>query len=341
MTYPSASWLCLVIIVFVLLVTVNADEKDCLTVELNGRMGNLMFEHASVVGICVARKLDYKTCAHLSNTGWNTWDLPIKDFISVFNLPVESTKTCQIVRRRDYREKSFTYDPHFQKLEFGTTIHGWLQSWKYFHPHAEQIIRKLYTVPEFQAHTAENYMLNIRNHIPHDHKIIGVHVRLGDKLNNPQNENFYDKWSLSENYYRKAITLLTRRHKKHALVFFSGGGETKDHLSRDRHWTKEKFGNLSNYTFFDHSDDHFVAFKALSLCDSIVVAHSTFSWWAAYLSETLEIVAPYHLFSPTAEVTEGYSADDFYPPWWSLISQNSTEDRIVGPNPLVGAVGDT
>lgn len=209
-----------------------------------------------------------------------------------------------------------------------------MQSWKYFHPHAEKTVRKLYAVPEVPAHTAKIFVSNIRRLIPHNYKLIGVHVRLGDKLGNPQNAHFYDQWALSEDYYRKAIKLLTARHPRSALVFFSGGGENKDALNKDRDWTKEKFGSLSNHTFFDRSEDHFVALKALSLCDSIVVAHSSFSWWAGYLSNTLEVVAPYHMFSAAAEVTEGYKMEDYYPPWWSVISGNSSEDRVVGYNPL-------
>lgn len=306
--------------------------EDCLTVELLGRMGNLMFEYASLVGICTARGLNYTTCAHISNANWNTWDLPIKEFIQTFNLPLVSASTCNIVRRRDYREKSYVYDPHMLKIDYGTTIHGWLQSHKYFHPHAEKTLRQLYQLPEFPRHKAENFITNIRNHLPSGCKLIGVHVRLGDKINNKQNANFYDQWSLSGAYYQKAIRLLTARHKSHALVFFSGGAENKDGLSSDRHWTKQQYGGISNHTFFDHSDDHFVSWHALSLCDAIVVGHSSFSWWAAYLSGTLEVVAPYHMFSASAEKTEGYAADDYYLPWWSLLSADPAEDRVIGPN---------
>lgn len=327
------AWLIFAVIISGVSTRIEADSNDCLTVELLGRMGNLMFEYASLVGICVARQHDHKMCAHISNANWNTWDLPIKEFIQTFNLPLVSAKTCHITRNK-YREKSYVYDPHVTNIQFGTTIQGWLQSWKYFHPHAEKVLRELYTVPEVPAHHAENYILNIRNHIPHDYKVLGVHIRLGDKINNKQNKNFYDQWSLSEDYYKKAIALLTARHKKYALVFFSGGGENADNLNSDRRWTKQHFSGLSNYTFFDHSEDHFVAFKALTLCDAIVVAHSSFSWWAAYQSETLEIVAPYHMFSPSAEKTEGYSMEDYYLPWWSVISQNSSEDRIIGYNPF-------
>lgn len=309
-------------------------DDGCLTSELNGRMGNLMFQHASIIGICTARGLDYKKCAYLSNSGWNTWDLPIKEFIQTFHLPQDNAATCKIGRGMFYREKSFEYDPHFMEVPLGTTVRGWMQSWRYFHPHAEKIIRQLYTVPEAPSRTAAAFISNIRRLVPHNYKLIGVHVRLGDKLGNPQNAHFYDQWALSEDYYRKAVRLLTARHPHSALVFFSGGGENKNAMNRDREWTRARFGSISNNTFFDHSEDHFVALKALSMCDSIVVAHSTFSWWAGYLSDTLEVVAPYHLFSAAAGEKEGYRMEDYYPPWWSVISNNTAEDRVVGFNPL-------
>jgi galactoside 2-L-fucosyltransferase 1/2 len=311
-----------------------APADECLTVEMLGRMGNLMFEYASLVGICLARGMNHTTCAHISNSNWNTWDLPIKEFIQTFNLPLTSASTCNIARRRDYREKSYMYDPHMLQVDYGTTIHGWLQSYKYFHPHAEKTLRQLYKLPEFSAHRGENFITNIRNHLPAGTVLIGVHVRLGDKINNQQNVHFYDQWSLSEAYYHKAIQLVAARHKSYALVFFSGGGENKDGLTSDRHWTKQHFSGISNHTFFDHSDDHFVSWQALSLCDSIVVGHSSFSWWAAYLSSTLEVVAPLHMFSAAAEKSEGYAADDYYPPWWTLLSGNAAEDRVIGPNLL-------
>lgn len=308
--------------------------NDCLSVELLGRMGNLMFEYASLVGVCTARGLNYTKCAHISNAGWNTWDLPVQEFIHVFSLPIVSSASCNTVNRKTYREKSYVYDPTLLQLQYGTTIQGYLQSHKYFHPHAEKALRSIYTVPEVPAHRAENFINNIRSHVPAGMKLIGVHVRLGDKINNQQNVNFYNQWSLSEAYYMKAIKLLTLRHPQFALIFFSGGGENNDGLNKDRHWTKQHFSGLSNYTFFDHSDDHFVSFKALGLCDAIVVGHSSFSWWSAYLSDTMEIIAPYHLFSKTAEQTEAYSIEDYYLPWWSLLSEDPSEDRIVGPNLL-------
>ena len=326
--------LCLLVTVVVkLLVLSDGATSDCLTVEFLGRMGNLMFEYASLVGICTARHLDYRYCAHMTNTGWNTWDLPITEFIQTFNLPRDSSEACTIVRKRYYREKSFVYDANLLQVQYGTTIQGWLQSWKYFHPHAQNFLRELYVVPTVLAHKAENFILNIRNHLPTDFVLIGVHVRLGDKLNNKHTVDFYDQWSLSEAYYRKAIALLTKRHKHSALIFFSGGGETNDGLSSDRHWTKERFSGISNYTFFDHSEDHFTSFHALSLCDALVVAHSSFSWWSAYLSSSMEVVAPYHLYTTTAAVKEGYIMEDYYLPWWSVISQNSSEDRIIGWDP--------
>jgi hypothetical protein len=177
------------------------------------------------------------------------------------------------------------------------------------------------------------FIQHIRTELPVGSKLIAVHVRVGDKVHDPKFHSRYDQWSLSESYYRKAITLLHARHPTAALVFFSGGGETKEELRRDRQWTKDRFGNMSASVYFDESEDHFVSLKAIGLCDAIVIAHSTFSWWAAYLSDTLEVVAPYHYFTPQLEVEKKFAMEDFMLPWWTVLSSNSSEDRIVGWNP--------
>ena len=91
---------------------------------------------------------------------------------------------------------------------------------------------------------------------------------------------------------------------------------------------------MSASVYFDESEDHFVSLKAIGLCDAVVVAHSTFSWWAAYLADTLEVVAPYHYFTSHLEVEKKYVMEDFLLPWWTVLSSNSSEDRIVGWNPL-------
>jgi hypothetical protein len=41
---------------------------NCFNVRFDGRMGNLLFEYASLIGVCVKRGFDPKTCAGFPKT---------------------------------------------------------------------------------------------------------------------------------------------------------------------------------------------------------------------------------------------------------------------------------
>ncbi len=87
--------------------------------------------------------------------------------------------------------------------------------------------------------------------------------------------------------------------------------------------------------FTESSGNHFIGLQSLMLCDIIIVAHSSFSWWAAYLSESYEIYAPRNLYAPGVSQIPEKLIDDYYPSHWSLLSGNTSEDRIVGRNPYM------
>jgi hypothetical protein len=322
-------WVRAIFVACCLYLVAITNAGDCFTVEFEGRTGNLMFEYAALLGLCTYRGQDYRACAFLAIPSWTFW--PVNEFVTEFNL---QQAACQITPGMTISEKTFSFDEDIMHAPSGSALHGWLQSWKYFHPHAEHIVREVFALPNRSVTEAESFISSIRTKLPLGTHLIAVHVRVGDKVHDQKFKQRYDQWSLSEAYYRKAIRLLQLRHPHSALVIFSGGGETKDDLRRDRQWTKERFGTAGTHVFYDESEDHFASLKAIGLCDSVVVAHSTFSWWGAYLSSTLEVVAPYHYFTPQIELEKKYKIEDYYLPWWSVISQNSSEDRIIGWNAL-------
>jgi len=69
---------------------------------------------------------------------------------------------------------------------------------------------------------AQSFIFNIRKRcMTPSCKLIGVQVRIGDKLNH----KFYDQWSLGEHYFCRAMTLLARRigvHHEVHFIFFVG-----------------------------------------------------------------------------------------------------------------------
>lgn len=105
---------------------------------------------------------------------------------------------------------------------------GYFQSWKYFHPHAESIVRRAFTFNSRVDSASKSFIDGIRARCKSSTrefcKLVGVQVRVGDKLNN----NFYDQWSLGELYFKKAMSLFVKKFSHYELhfVFFVGMGPT-------------------------------------------------------------------------------------------------------------------
>lgn len=306
---------------------------DCLSVEMVGRMGNLMFQYAGLVGLCKARGQSYLHCARIPTwqLRWSDAEFPLSEFVHAFNLRTDSPSRCvihpnvKLIENGD--DSSIKYDESLLHAEAGSLIKGYMQSWRYFHPHAkEEIYSIFHDLPASSAQLGSDFISKIRQGIPPGFTIVGVHLRLGDKLNN----SFYNQWALSPAYYNKAIDLMAARHSDVAFVYFTGGSVLSSPDQRHGYvqWTREHVNTNFTYKFFERSGNHFIAMHALMRCDAVIAAHSSFSWWAAYLSGSREVVAPRSLFPKGAGGPE-YVVDDYYLPWWSLLDEDARFDRIV------------
>jgi len=186
-------------------------------------------------------------------------------------------------------------------------------------------------------------------------KLIGVQVRIGDKLNNIN----YDQWSLGEHYFCRAMSLLARKfgaHHEIHYIFFVGGGLNEADQQRDVQWAHRTLATTAccNY-YHSHSQNHSTnttsnkngikfyfeesghsanAMRALSLCDALVVGQSSFGWWAAYffqsnLKSNRLVVAPKDTL-PVGSRLPKFVAEDYFLPDWITLSQKDTimQDRI-------------
>ncbi len=117
---------------------------------------------------------------------------------------------------------------------------------------------------------------------------IAIHVRRGDYLEGKYKCIYTD---LDENYYRKAIShtyaLLGDLDINRVSLYF---------FSNDIKWCREHFADLTNAVFVDNrmsSSEHAdMVMMQRSRC--LIMANSTFSWWAAWLSDRKDriIIAP-------------------------------------------------
>lgn len=124
----------------------------------------------------------------------------------------------------------------------------------------------------------------------HIQNSIGVHVRRGDYLKKARYRGVCDV-----EYYKQAFRLVQQRiDHPHYYLF-----------SNDIAWCKDNLIPLlggNEYTFVDWNNgaDSYIDMQLMSHCKSLIIANSSFSWWAAYLNKTADlIIAPQIWFNAT------------------------------------------
>lgn len=148
-------------------------------------------------------------------------------------------------------------------------LRGYFQNEKYFHDYKDEIL-KLFKFPEFEDKT--EILLSCK--IQSKRNPVCLHIRQGDYLN-------CHITVASIDYYRKAIEYI--KENVSDPYFFCFGQDNIELIIRELR-IKENFEvvNIRRNT----SDKDFRDMQLMSLCKHFILANSTFSWWAAYLSNT-------------------------------------------------------
>lgn len=121
---------------------------------------------------------------------------------------------------------------------------------------------------------------------------VGVHIRRAANPTNPDEPKYCENpfyVNLSEtDYYEQAMAMFPGEK---FLVF-----------SDDPEWCKEKFKNNPNVQVMEKGNE-VEDFNMLSSCKDIIIANSSWSWWAAFLcpNESKRIVAPKQWFADGIE----------------------------------------
>ena len=103
-----------------------------------------------------------------------------------------------------------------------------------------------------------------------------VHVRAGDLLNQPSNPK------CSINYYKNAFDQMSKCSVRKYCIITESVEYAKTVLPKDKRWEIE----------FREPDTETNDFKQLTKAKYIISANSTFSWWAAMLSECNVFISP-------------------------------------------------
>lgn len=175
-----------------------------------------------------------------------------------------------------------------EEIKDNTLYQGFFQSEKYFKNYKEDIeklfkIRTLYK-KAFLKNKAQLF----------DKKTVAVHLRRKDYLKYGNEELGGIDMTLPMSYYKKCLDII---------------GDIDDYnvifVSDDIEFAKKEFASKENY-FFEKNDE-ITDFQILLNADILIVANSTFSWWAAWLNNKKEKI----IYAPNYFL--GFKIKKFYP----------------------------
>lgn len=226
-----------------------------ITVQLNGRTGNNMFQIAAALAVGKRNNVD---SFYIGD------DSHIKGF---------KLKGIQKgIKKSDFifEERKFNFDDSFYSLGDRTHLIGYFQSEKNF-IRAEDEVRKCFSFTQSVVDETLRSNNGRYKKFFSGERATAVHVRRTDYLKYP---DIYPE--LNADYYRKSLEMI--KDKGSILIF-----------SDDYQWCKNNF-NDKGFELVDMSP--MSSMYLMSNCSNIIMANSTFSWWAAWLGKPEMTIYP-------------------------------------------------
>lgn len=263
----------------------------------HGRLGNQMFQYASLLGIATKQGLEYGIDYNLGdNLSWR--ENAIEQFSQKLTLDkcFDLSAKHSTVSSKIMHEGADEY--HFQEKFFHTgddvKIRGYFQTNKYF-DHIEDQIRSEFKFKQDIVDEASNFLSSKR-----DNEVVSVHVRRGDYL------QYTWHGVCSNQYYGDALS-----------SHFSDKSYNFVVLTDDIPWAKTTFSGSEN-VFISETQNQYVDLCIMKLCDHHVLSNSSFSWWGSWLnpSKNKKIVAPSTWFRDQLKLL---NTKDLYQPNWIII----------------------
>ena len=130
---------------------------------------------------------------------------------------------------------------------------------------------------------------------------VAVHVRRGDYLSPENRDQFYGM--CTPEYYRSAAAYLLARRPGARLFFFSD----------DPEWCRQEFADIAHHVVDGNvGEDAWADMALMTMCRDSVIANSSFSLWARWLSPSAESIdiGPARFLNGVAY---GVAADDVLP----------------------------
>jgi hypothetical protein len=289
-----------------------------IVVKIAGGLGNQLFQYAA--GRSLA--LTYKTGLLLDLSFFNI--SPNRSFdLDAFKIIAEKVNTKEVYKALNegkyyyidkilgknrlsaehpsvYKERFFNFDPDVLSKKPPLFLDGYWQSEFYFMRYATQIRDELQFKNE-ELFNSEELVANMRNT-----NSVCIHLRRNDYVTSEYNLSIHGV--CSDDYYFRALEILKLKQIELQIYVFSD-----DLNAADSFINKIGSGvNVSRLTKGNHLTD----FYLMQQCKYYIIANSTFSWWAAWLSksENKIVFAPQKWFAD-----ESKNIKDLFPVNWQIL----------------------
>lgn len=255
-----------------------------------GRLGNQMFQYASLRGIARNRGYDFCIPNH-SEVVRDPYGFDLKiELFYPFNMTMVLPHNIKLLDR-GYAPVAEERHFHFDETLFNMcpdeiTLAGFFQTEKYF-KHIEDEIRADFSFKDAILEPCKEMMGSLG-------EVISLHIRRTDYLQNPNHT------ALDLDYYERALNHFDKT--KPVIVF-----------SDDPEWCKEQQLFSDDRFMISESEDHYIDLCLMSLCKYHIIANSSFSWWGAWLSASNEVVTPIKWFG---EGNQDKDTKDLIPERW-------------------------
>ena len=263
----------------------------------NGRLGNQMFQYASLMGIASKQNLKYGIDYSLDDgISWKNFSDDEKKNQTTLVLPKAFNNLSAENHSplpKTISEPHYHFDPKLFNIGDNVNLHGYFQSEKYF-KHIEDKIRHEFTFRDDIVSYASSYLENKRQY-----ETVSIHVRRGDYVNLPHHGLCDVK------YYIDAIQKFSDRSFNFIVV------------TDDIPWAKSTFVGSDNF-FISDTRNQFTDLCIMSLCDHNIIANSSFSWWGSWLNKNPDkiVIAPSVWFR---DKLSSHDTKDLYISTWQIL----------------------
>ena len=249
-------------------------------------LGNRLFQFASVYGMAKKNGVDFHVRMSKPNHehNFNRYEYLFDNFESASishtrRVSNELPEENDYVLIREVGEQFMDYVPTTfpTEVQKNTLFYGYFQNEAYFNEVREDLLT-LFKAPK----EVETFLTLVQTPMPNFKNTIAIHVRLGDYKNNPKHFIHLGQ------YYKASMDLAianwaSRDNANNEPMEFVVVCEEPQYLQMYYAFLCESEYKNVKITTLQRMDE-VVTLYYMARCAGVIIANSSFSWWAAYLN---------------------------------------------------------